>query len=91
MPRPVFSTAIRRSRTVGASNILQEREACDVGSIAYHEISGRRFVDLGGMLIGVPLADETRMAFHALHTHDGRDVGLGRGLNLHNSSLALAR
>ena len=76
---------------MGASDTLQDGEACDVGSIACYQISGGRIFDFGGMLLGLPSTDQTRIAFHALDTHDGWDIGFGRGLNVHGGSLALAR
>jgi len=68
---------------MGASDTLQDSEACDVGSIACHQISGGRIFDFGGVLLGLPSADQRRVTLHALHTYDGRYVGFGCGLYLH--------
>ena len=62
-------------------------EAGDVCFISCQQISAGRVFDFNGVLFGIPSADQTRITFHALHKHDGRDVRSGRGLNFHNDSL----
>src|SRR5207244_6710777 len=75
---------------MGTSDALQDGEAGDVGSIARHQISGGRVFDFGGVLLGLPSADQWRVTLHALATHVGRSVGFDRAFAVHGASLACA-
>jgi hypothetical protein len=66
-----------------ASDILQHCKSCNIVSLARQIISAGRAFDRSGMLLGVPPADEARIALAALDAHHGRDVGFGRGFDFH--------
>jgi hypothetical protein len=76
---------------VGAPYALQDCETGDVCSLPRQKVSGRRVFQFGGVLPGVPTADQTRVAIGALDEHDGGNVRFDRGLNVHGLQLGARR
>jgi hypothetical protein len=74
---------------IGAPNALQDCESDELCSLSCQKVPGRGVFQFGGVLIGFPTADQTCVAFGALHKHDSGNVRFGRGLKVHDRNLML--
>ncbi|WP_245308977.1 hypothetical protein [Bradyrhizobium retamae] len=74
MPRILHSDTAKPQALILASDVLQDRKSRNVGFIARQIISAGLLLDCRGVLLGVPPADEARIAVAALDAHHHWDV-----------------
>ena len=83
MPGLFDGDAAEPDALILAPDILKDRKSRDATVLSRQKVSAGRIVNCRGMLCELPPADEPRVTFAAFDAHDVRDVGFGRGLDLH--------